>query len=156
MRLRALIFLLAPWIALAQTGPRNLDFEAGTPGQTPPGWLVPATGYAAELRHEGCKAGAGCAVLLPPATASTAPFGNLMQAFSAEPFRGKTVRLRAWIRMEKVEAGDRAQIWLRVDRPGMQMGLFDNMGDGLSPPRNGLFTRSAARWKRMPCPSTSA
>ena len=99
MRLNASIVLLAPWIALAQTGPANLDFEAGAPGGTPPGWSVPTAGYVAEIRHEGCKAGAGCAVLLPPATPSTAPFGNLMQAFSAEPFRGKTIRLRAWIRV---------------------------------------------------------
>jgi len=68
-------------------------------------------------------------VLLPSAAPSSAPFGNIMQVFSAQPFRGKTVRLRAWVRVDKAEAADHAQMWLRVDRPGMQMGLFDNMGD---------------------------
>jgi erythromycin esterase len=129
MRLNALIALLAPLTGLAQTGPANLDFEAETPGRTPSGWVVPTAGYVAEIRHEGCKAGSGCVALLQPTTPSSAPFGNIMQAFSAEQFRGKTVRLRAWIRVDKADAGDHAQMWLRVDRPGMQMGLFDNMGD---------------------------
>src|ERR1017187_6977861 len=129
MRLNALIALLAPLTGLAQTGPANLDFEAETPGRAPSGWFVPTAGYVAEIRHEGCKAGSGCVALLPPATPSSAPFGNIMQAFSAEQFRGKTVRLRAWIRVDKADAGDHAQMWLRIDRPGMQMGLFDNMGD---------------------------
>jgi erythromycin esterase len=33
------------------------------------------------------------------------------------------------VRLEAVEAGDRAQLWLRVDRTGGQVGFFDNMGD---------------------------
>jgi erythromycin esterase len=126
MRLRALIFLCVPLIGLAQTGPANLGFEAGTRGQTPPGWSVPTVGYAAEIRHEGCKSGAGCAVLSLSAAGSTAPSGSITQAFAADAFRGKIVRLRAWIRVEKTEAADRAQMWLRVDRPARHMGLFDD------------------------------
>ena len=126
MRLRALIFLFVSVIGLAQTGPANLGFEAGTPGQTPPGWSVPTAGYAAEIRHEGCKSGVGCAVLSLSAAGSTAPFGNIMQAFAADTFCGKTVRLRAWICVEKTDAADSARVWLRVDRPDRQMGLFDN------------------------------
>jgi erythromycin esterase len=105
-----------------------LDFAEGAPGATPPGWFVPTAGYVAEIRHEGCRA-AACAVLAQSGAPTNAPFGNIMQAFSAEPFRGKAVRLRAWIRVDKTAAQDHAQMWLRVDRPGQQMGLFDNMGD---------------------------
>jgi erythromycin esterase len=129
MRLRVLILLCIPLIGLAQTGPANLGFETGTPGQTPPGWSVPTAGYAAEIRHEGCKNGVGCAILSLSAGGSAAPFGNIMQTFAADAFRGKTVRLRAWIRVEKTDAADRAQVWFRVDRPGRQVGFFDNMGD---------------------------
>jgi erythromycin esterase len=120
---------MMPLAGIAQTGPANLDFEAGTPGQTPPGWIVPTGGFAAEIRHEGCRSGSGCAVLSPSGAASPAPFGNIMQAFAADAFRGKIIRLRAWIRVEKTDASDHAQMWLRVDRTGRQMGLFDNMSD---------------------------
>jgi len=117
---------------LSQAGPPNLDFKSGTPGQTPPGWFVPSAGFAAEIRHDGCRSISGCAILMPaaaPAGAIPAPFGNLMQSFAADAFRGKTVVLRAWIRVEKTASTDRAQMWLRVDRPGRQMGFFDNMGN---------------------------
>lgn len=123
------VALLLPIVMLGQTGPANLNFEQGTPGQTPPGWVVPTGGYRVEIRTEGCRT-SPCAVLSPPETLSPAvPFGNAMQMFAAQPFRGKTIRLRAWIRVERVDPGDRAQMWLRVDLPNRQMGFFDNMGD---------------------------
>jgi len=50
-----------------------------------------------------------------------------MQSFDATPWRGKPVRLRAWVRVEGSSA--RAQMWLRVDRDKQRMGLFDNMDD---------------------------
>jgi len=125
MTFRALILLSVPFIGLAQTGPANLGFEEGTPGQTPPGWSVPAAGYTAEVRHEGCKSGVGCA-LLSPSAGSTAKVGTIRQMFAADEFRGRTVRLRAWIRVEKTEAADRAQMWLQANRPGGQMGLSDS------------------------------
>ncbi len=50
----------------AQTTAANLGLDEGEPGQTPPGWLVPQIlqdrGDRAELRRQGCFAGAGCAV----------------------------------------------------------------------------------------------
>ena len=55
-------------------------------------------------------------------------FGTLAQAIVAAPFQGKRVRLRAWVRAEIAEGG-RAQLGLRVDRPGGQIGFFDNMAD---------------------------
>jgi hypothetical protein len=43
--------------------------------------------------------------------------GNLYQSISAAAYRGKTIRLRAWLRLEGVaDPSDRAQLWLSVDR----------------------------------------
>jgi hypothetical protein len=52
-------------------------------------------------------------------------FGLLMQRFKADRYRGKTVRLSAYVRSQ--DAGE-AALWMRVD--GLQPGLrFDNMAD---------------------------
>lgn len=130
MRLRTfVIFALSCPIASQQQGPVNPGFENGAPGQVPPGWFVPTSDFSAEVRREGCAAGSGCAVLYPRAAVPSQPFGNLMQAFAALPFRGKQIRLRASIRVEQASSADRAQMWRRVDRTGRQFGLFDNMDD---------------------------
>jgi erythromycin esterase len=85
---------LAAWTRAAP-GPRNLNFEHGEAGWTR------EPGSTLQLRHEGCKSLAGCVLL--------AGAGRVTQNFSADGYRGKTVRLRAWLR------GDRAQIWLGDD-----------------------------------------
>ena len=116
----------------APPGPRNLRFEQGKVDDVPPGWFVPAvektTGILAQLRHKGCRGNTGCAVVIAPATAPDA-VGNLMQSFSAAAYRGKTVRLRAWVRVEAGTPGDRAQMWLKVDRPNGRTGFYDDMDD---------------------------
>ncbi|MBI1897775.1 MAG: erythromycin esterase family protein, partial [Acidobacteria bacterium] len=131
-RVIGLALLLAPGVALPQAVPANLDFEQGEPGKVPAWWFVPQgllnAGYSAELRREGCKSGLGCAVVLAPENGAM-PFANLMQRFDAAPYRGKLVRLRAWVRLDTRAPGDRAQLWFRVDRGGGQMGFFDNMGN---------------------------
>jgi erythromycin esterase len=159
--MRLLLFLL-PAVLAAQS-PVNLGFQNGSPGEPPPGWVVPqvlkALGYSAEFRREGCRGDSGCAVLLPPAALPPDTFGQLMQSFDAAPFRGKTGRLRAFVKVvpapaaERPPAGrapvdrgsanraraegartdraptDHARMWLRVDLPNQQMGFFDDMGD---------------------------
>src|SRR5688572_28664879 len=105
----------------------NPDFEQGTPGQVPEGWRSPTAGagYAAQLIEENPKTGKRAAVVrsVSGQQAKAAPFGNLMQSIDATSFRGRRVRLRAAVRT----AGARAQLWMRVDRAGSQMGFFDNM-----------------------------
>ena len=122
-------------------GPRNLRFEEGVAGKVPPGWFVPAlpkdADYLAELRRKDCRSGIGCVVVLVPANAPR-PFGNIMQSFSAAAYRGKTVRLRAWLRLEASDADDRAQMWLSVDRTNRKSGFFDN-GDN-QPVRSAAWT----------------
>ena len=122
---------LAGWTD-ALPGPRNLRFEEGEAGKVPPGWFVPAlektTGSLAELRHKGCRGEGGCAVVVAPATVPGV-VGNLMQSFSAAAYRGKTVRLRAWLKVEAASPEDRGQLWLHVLRPNGKPGFLDNMDD---------------------------
>jgi hypothetical protein len=112
-----------------QPGPRNLRFERGTPGKVPPGWFVPAlpkdANSLAEMRRTGCRSGIGCAVVLAPVNAPS-PFGSLMQSFGAASYRGKTIRLRAWLRVEDAGDSDRGQLWLSVDRMSGRSAFPDN------------------------------
>lgn len=122
---------LATWEA-PLPGPRNLRFEQGTPGKAPPGWIVPSlpkdADYMAELHRKGCRSTAGCAVVRVPANAPT-PVASLMQSFSALAYRGKTIRVRAWVKLEAAAPGDQAQMLLSVDRTNRKSGFFDNMND---------------------------
>lgn len=111
--------------------PVNLDFEQESgSAQTPDGWDLPTkTNYAVELTDVQPKSGKRAALLRSvPSTQAGSAFGNLMQAIDATPFRGKRVRLRGAVRTESNEFA-RAQLWLRVDRAGNQMGFFDNMSE---------------------------
>lgn len=127
----------------AWSGPRNLKFDEGVVGKVPPGWFVPSlpkdADFLAELRRgEGCHSRAGCAVVTAPRNVPH-PVGNLMQSFSAAAYLGKTVRLRARLRLETLFVGgfgvrfpepdDRAQMWLNVERANRKTGFSDNMDD---------------------------
>jgi hypothetical protein len=128
---------LAAWV-----GPRNLHFEEGLPGKVPPfPWTVQApskdASYVAELRGDGCRSHTGCAVVTAPVNVP-GQRGILMQSFSAAAYRGKTVRLGGWLKIEQffpTAAGplrfpdpeDRAQLWLRVVRTNSRVGFSDSM-----------------------------
>ena len=128
---------LSAWI-----GPRNLNFDDGLPGRVPPfPWTVQAppkdASNVAELRHDGCRSRIGCAVVTAPVNVP-GQNGNLMQSFSADAYRGKTVRFGAWLKIERFfpsSAGllrfpddeDRAQLWLRVVRTNNRVGFSDSM-----------------------------
>jgi hypothetical protein len=53
---------------------------------------------------------------------------TMAQTIPAAPLRGRTIRLRGLVRVTS-GSGPGAVLWLRVDRPGQQMGFFDNMMD---------------------------
>jgi hypothetical protein len=128
---------LAAW-----SGPRNLRFEEGMTGKAPPGWRVlpveEDSGRTAELHRSGCRSRGGCAVVMAAANTPRSE-GTLMQKFSAAPYRGKTVRLEAWLKIESVfvagptlripTPGDRAQLWMKVVRANRRTGFADNMDD---------------------------
>ena len=107
----------------------NLDFEQGNRGDVPPGWFVPTAGYAAELVGDNVAQGSQCARLFSRSDGEKHPFGNLMRSIDAAPYRAKRVRFRAAVRVNPAREQDRAQMWMRVDRPDGEMGFFDNMGD---------------------------
>jgi hypothetical protein len=75
-----------------------------------------ATGNLAEIQRKGCRSKSACVVLIAPLAPATAPDspGQLIQSFSAAAYRGKTVRLRAWMKVEAGAPGDHAQMWLQV------------------------------------------
>jgi hypothetical protein len=113
------------------SGPRNLKFELGSVGKAPPGWIVPelpqVADHWAEIRNSGCREGLKCAVLLIPDNAPG--FGYLMQTFSAAQYRGKTVRLRAWMKIEAGNSYDHAQMSLSIDRDKGRLGFYDDLND---------------------------
>src|SRR5262249_34950196 len=53
----------------------------------------------------------------------------LLQRADAAPYQGKLIRLKAAVRIDAAGPLDRAQLWLRVDRPNRRAGFFDNMDD---------------------------
>jgi hypothetical protein len=80
------------------------------------------------VHRKGCRGTGACAVVVAPATVPGV-VGNLMQSFSAAAYRGKTVRLRAWLKVEAASPEDRGQLWLHVLRPNGKPGFLDNMDD---------------------------
>lgn len=114
---------------LADPALANLDFEQGAAGEQPPGgWIVPTAGWKAEL-VDTAPASGKLAARLTFSGAGSAPYGNLMRRFDAAPFRGRHVKLSAKLRVAEPRGSGQAQMWLRVDRDGGEMGAFDNMGD---------------------------
>jgi len=127
------LLLLASLGAGADQGPLNPNLEDGTLGEVPAGWFLPGpsrqAGYRAQLSEDRPQEGKRCVLLSREAADRAAGFGNLMQSFDATPYRGRRIRLLAAVRTEVAGAGNRAQLWVRVDRKGGQVGFFDNMGD---------------------------
>jgi hypothetical protein len=130
MRNHAAILLLLCAPAFAQS---NLQFLEGRTGEVPPSWFVvdaaQPPGFSARLQRDGCHGTSVCAVLSAPANPAADSFGSMMQSFGASPFRGQTVRLRAWIKLEKKSPSDHAQMLLHVERPNLQPGFVDNMAN---------------------------
>jgi hypothetical protein len=130
---------LAQWKE-ALPGPRNLKFDEGTLGQAPPGWypltLDKDRDFLAPLQRRGCRSESCVVVQAPPNAPS--PYGAVMQSFDAAAYRGRTVRLRAWIRVESESPGDHGQMWLSVSRANHRT-FFDNMDD--RPVRSSQWTQ---------------
>jgi C-terminal processing protease CtpA/Prc len=50
------------------------------------------------------------------------------QGIDVTKYAGKTIRMKAWVKVRGRGPRSQAQLWLRVDR-GSEMGFFDNMSD---------------------------
>jgi transglutaminase-like putative cysteine protease len=120
----------------------NGDFEGDRVGEVPRGWHIPKpcadAGYGLEVT-ETSAAGGKHSAALSGTGGDTRMFGNCMQSVDATPYRGKRLRLSAAVWCEPADDESRAQLWFRVDRPGRQMGFFDNMDD--RPIRSGDWQR---------------
>jgi erythromycin esterase len=91
------------------------------------GWIGPKKGASdyesvldQQIKHGGTSSACVKSVADQPKI-----FGNLMQAFAADNFRGKRVRMSAFVKSENVEK--LAGLWMRID--GQEYGTlaFDNM-----------------------------
>jgi RNA polymerase sigma factor (sigma-70 family) len=65
-------------------------------------------------------------------------FGTLMQSFEANDYRGKRLRLSAYVKTDQVE--DQAALWVRIDSKDKTVG-FDNM--------NGRPIKGTTEWTRF-------
>src|SRR5262245_39424326 len=117
--------LFAPGRMLAE-GPRNLGFErgAGTPAQ----WSIAGEGFRGTLdtsmRIEG-QSSLRLECLKPGND------GVAQQSFSAQEYRGRTLRLTGFIRTENVTDGF-ASLWLRIDGPQGPLYLDNMQNRGLT------------------------
>src|SRR5215468_6643743 len=94
--------------------------------EAPKCWLLagsaPAdyeTGVDRKVSHSGKASGFLRAREMPKG------FGTLMQMFQPGEYRGKRVRLSAWVKAQQV--ADWAGVWMRVDGEGSKSLAFDNM-----------------------------
>jgi erythromycin esterase len=108
----------------------NLDFESGTSG-----WFAPianqASGYTVDTTHALPHGGHSAAVLRRTLSRTYGKnYGELRQRFSAVPYRGKRVRLRAAIRT--LLAPD-ARVHMTMRAGGAYDGMHDRPLVGSSP-----------------------
>ena len=137
MKRRIILILLAFFISILFTKaetvqkllhPYNLDFEEGSPGTLPLGWVLPGFsvkgGYDAEISTEMPKSGNKC-FLLKHYSDSLDILGSVMQTIDARPYRGKMVRFRAAVRAEIAGPRGSAHLWLRAHLPDNCPGFED-------------------------------
>jgi hypothetical protein len=138
------LLLLFALLSIAQTTQaqsnqlQNGDFEQWEDAGLPTGWRFYPFGENSpyKLRHNKDDAVQGeSAVTIDAmqADAADSSFGNLSQTIDATEFRGKRIEFSARVRVSEYEDMGRAQLWFRVDRPGVgnqpRIGAFDNMQD---------------------------
>lgn len=92
----------------------------------PKGWIISGShpnwyeiGYFADFCHSGSRCVRLCSI-----KESVDGFGTLMQSIDADGYRGKRIKLTAFIKSESVE--NWAGLWMRVDA-GREIVCFDNM-----------------------------
>jgi len=93
---------------------------------TPKGWILAGAapsdyeaGVDRKITHSGRASGLLRAKEMP------SKFGTLMQMFKADTYRGKRVRLSAWVKSQQVAGW--AGVWMRVDGDDSKPLAFDNM-----------------------------
>jgi erythromycin esterase len=106
----------------------NLGFEALsiiTPS-APAGWFVGGQGYEVVVDTVAPFAGARSLRIRPHGVPAEGTFGVAGRSVSVPPARGRTIRLRGYIRSEGIKQGY-AGLWLRTDGTGGRMIALENM-----------------------------
>lgn len=125
-----LLLVLGPAVGRAGEGLRNPDFEEGDVGASPVGWTVTTKGGTAAISDDNPRRGKSCARVEFVDRQGDAPrYLVFLQRVDAAPYRGKLIRLKAAVRIDADGRSDRAQLWLRVDRPGRRAGFFGDMNE---------------------------
>jgi hypothetical protein len=107
-----------------------VGLAAPAAGGEPPGrsgWLVAGTApidYQVRLDRTGGRDGSACAVLAARQR-QVSGFVTLMQRAPAAPYRGRRLRVSAWIKAAAVQGW--TGLWVRVDGPGGEVLAFDSM-----------------------------
>src|SRR5262245_30250142 len=126
----AACLLLGPAGSRADDGLMNPDFEEGDVGAAPAGWTLTTKGGTATISDDNPRRGKHCVRVGFGERPGDAPrFLVFLQQVDAARYRGKLIRLKAAVRIDAAGPLDRAQLWLRVDRPDRRAGFFDNMDD---------------------------
>ncbi|HEY1381550.1 MAG TPA: S41 family peptidase [Gemmataceae bacterium] len=111
--------------------PVNAGFEATEPGREPSGWsLAPLSRqheYVARVTDQRPHSGKCCLEIKNTAGFGWAHAGRVTQLLPAEPFRGKRVRFRAWVRAEVTPTRNFAALSIRAVRPGHRPGHWGDM-----------------------------
>lgn len=104
--------------------------DAEEPGPTPKAWFLSGGARAhyeavvdREERHGGRQS-----ARLSPRVKDPRGYGTMMQAFAVSAYRGKRLRMNAWVKGREIDA--RGDMWLRVqasDSPGDGGGLGGGM-----------------------------
>jgi erythromycin esterase len=124
---RALLMSAMAAAALAQTGPRNLDFREGAVGEEPAGWNHQPQ-YEARVLDTGCQKPDARCVSIEAKGNDLPPFGSFSQFVAPGDLRNQRVKFSAWVRVTEVP-GCKAQLWFRTDLPDNAAGFFYNMND---------------------------
>jgi hypothetical protein len=123
------VVLLLALPASHATDPINLDFEEGLDQQGRMiGWEGGGHGGYQLARdvaivHGGSASGR---IDAPNRDVTSKDYAPLVQWISAQPWRGKRIRLSGWLRTRDVTTGW-AGLWMRVDSPTAPALAFDNM-----------------------------
>jgi len=93
------------------------------PGWEPIGWKTDA--YEVRLAPGEGRAGTDCVVLRTVADPAEKSFAGVRQPLLAGPYRGASIRLRAWLRSEEITG--RGGLYVRIDGKQHEMLAIDNM-----------------------------
>jgi len=102
--------------------------------QLPKGWIQAGqnpTDYEMAVNPHAGRNGGACAYIKSKAP-DARTFGTLMQSFDAAQYKGKRLRLSAWVKSAEIR--DWAGLWMRIDGSTDGRGFpatlgFDNMQD---------------------------